>query len=93
MVGENHRLRNPNRVVPCRSHPGLLEMKARNCMARLFFFCYESWPCGEIVVCTGGFWKKGGTTRKKRKQDEAMQRAEVLMKEFPDSREVDASGA
>ncbi|NOQ23529.1 MAG: hypothetical protein GQ565_12900 [Candidatus Aegiribacteria sp.] len=83
MISENHRIRNVNRVKNCVNHKGLLELKASNCKARLFFFYRTIGSIEELVVCTGGYWKSRGDTNKtKKKQDKAMRRAEERMLAF-----------
>ena len=83
MICENHRIKNKNRVKDCVGHKNLLELKSPKCKARLFFF-YRSIGSAEVlIVCTGGYWKSRGDTNKtKKKQDEAMGRAEEKMLAF-----------
>jgi len=83
MISGNHRIKNKNRVKDCVNHKGLLELKAPNCKARLFFFYRTIGSIEELVVCTGGYWKsRGDTNRTKKKQDKAMRRAKERMLAF-----------
>lgn len=80
MICENHCIKNKNRVKDCVGHKNLLELKSPNCKARLFFFYRTIGSTEELIVCTGGYWKKRGDTKKTTmKQDEAMGRAEKRM--------------